>query len=85
MDHFGLRRHAPASVNVMDGAAYVRDAADAVRDEEVKEPAQKWDVIVQDVFTAGALPVQLFTVEFWQNIKTILKPDGIVVMVSAGS
>lgn len=60
----------------------MREAAAAVVAEDAKESAKQWDIIVQDVFSAGQLPVQMFTVEFWKDVKTILKPDGIVVMVS---
>lgn len=45
---------------------------------------ERYDYIVHDVFTGGAEPVQLFTVEFIQNLKTILKPEGVIAINYAG-
>lgn len=42
----------------------------------------RYDYIVHDVFTGGAEPVNLFTVEFMQGLKTLLKPDGVIAIVS---
>lgn len=62
----------------MDGANYVHDAAVARR----KDPSlKKWSYIVQDCFSAGSLPVELFTREFWNNVQDIVTTDGVVVMV----
>lgn len=42
----------------------------------------KYDYIVNDVFTGGAEPVELFTLEFLQNLFTILNPGGVIAIVS---
>src|SRR6266536_3101620 len=42
---------------------------------------EKFDYIVHDVFTGGAEPVDLFTVEFISNLRTILKPGGVIAIV----
>jgi hypothetical protein len=41
-----------------------------------------YDYIVHDVFTGGAEPVDLFTLEFLQGLSSLLKPDGVVAIVS---
>jgi spermidine synthase len=43
---------------------------------------QTFDYIVHDVFTGGAEPVSLFTTEFMENLHSLLKPDGVVAIVS---
>lgn len=43
---------------------------------------ETFDYIVHDVFTGGAEPVDLFTLEFLQGLATLLKPDGVVAIVS---
>ena len=43
---------------------------------------RKWDYIVHDVFTGGAEPVELFTLEFLQDLRSILNPGGVIAIVS---
>lgn len=49
------------------------------------EGVEKFDYIVHDVFTGGAEPVDLFTVEFISNLKALLTPNGVVAIVSGGA
>jgi len=42
---------------------------------------QRFDYIVHDVFTGGAEPIPLFTLEFLQGLNTLLKPDGVIAIV----
>lgn len=41
-----------------------------------------YDYIVHDVFTGGAEPVDLFTLEFFQGLHALLKPEGTIAIVS---
>lgn len=61
--------------------------ADAVTytDELVEKTSEKFDYVVHDVFTGGAEPVPLFTLEFLQNLIALLKPNGVVAIVSRPS
>lgn len=58
--------------------------ADAVAytDTLVNTTDSKFDYIVHDVFTGGAEPVPLFTLEFLSNLEALLKPNGVVAIVS---
>ncbi|CAN8098083.1 unnamed protein product [Discula destructiva] len=60
--------------------------ADAVTytEELVKTTDSQFDYIVHDVFTGGAEPVPLFTLEFLQNLNALLKPNGVVAINYAG-
>ena len=42
----------------------------------------RFDYIVHDVFTGGAEPVDLFTLEFLQNLASLLEPSGVIAIVS---
>ncbi|RCI10193.1 hypothetical protein L249_8667 [Ophiocordyceps polyrhachis-furcata BCC 54312] len=45
---------------------------------------ESYDYIIHDVFTGGAEPVQLFTLEFIQGLHKLLKPDGVIAINYAG-
>lgn len=47
----------------------------------VNKTDSKFDYVVHDVFTGGAEPVPLFTLEFLQNLDALLKPNGVVAIV----
>jgi hypothetical protein len=49
---------------------------------ELAKTDEKYDYIVNDVFTGGAEPVDLFTFEFLSDLNTILKPGGVIAIVS---
>ncbi|KOS22691.1 hypothetical protein ESCO_003816 [Escovopsis weberi] len=44
-----------------------------------------FDYIVHDVFTGGAEPVDLFTLEFLQNLHNLLSDDGAIAINYAGN
>lgn len=46
------------------------------------ELREYYDYIVHDVFTGGAEPIPLFTDEFLASLKQMLKPNGVIAIVS---
>ena len=65
---------------VEDAVAFVeRESASAVAGG-----GTRYDYIVHDVFTGGAEPVPLFTLEFLQGLAALLKPGGVVAINYAG-
>jgi len=50
----------------------------------VARSGEQYDYVVHDVFTGGAEPVELFTVEFIQDLRSILKPSGVIAINYAG-
>ncbi|OAA46463.1 spermine/spermidine synthase [Beauveria brongniartii RCEF 3172] len=56
-----------------DAGRYAKKLADA-------EDGARFDYIVHDVFTGGAEPVDLFTLEFLQRLHTLLKPHGAIAI-----
>ncbi|KAF5019444.1 hypothetical protein F66182_8552 [Fusarium sp. NRRL 66182] len=71
--YFGLRENNPAAI--ADAVSYTADL--------VKQ-SKTYDYIVHDVFTGGAEPVDLFTLEFLQGLGDLLKPDGVIAINYAG-
>ena len=59
--------------------------ADAVRwsRENAAARAESFDYIIHDVFTGGAEPVDLFTQEFLASLSAMLKPNGVIAIVSS--
>ncbi|KAK4937788.1 hypothetical protein LTR10_021666 [Elasticomyces elasticus] len=43
-----------------------------------------YDYIIHDVFTGGAEPAELFTMEFLTGLHTLLKPEGVIAINYAG-
>ncbi|OAL37747.1 hypothetical protein AYO20_02924 [Fonsecaea nubica] len=62
---------------------YLGDAVHAVTTANTTE-ADSYDYIIHDVFTGGAEPVELFTVEFLSGLHMLLKPDGVIAINYAG-
>lgn len=59
--------------------AAIEDAREFV---ERARGSQKYDYIVHDVFTGGAEPIDLFTIEFLSGLNSLLKPDGVIAIVN---
>ncbi|KIO29054.1 hypothetical protein M407DRAFT_21796 [Tulasnella calospora MUT 4182] len=69
----------------MDGRTYVQERAKFVNgvDKETRDE-QRYDYVVHDVFTGGSVPAHLFTKEMWEDVKTVMRPDGILAVNFAG-
>jgi spermidine synthase len=61
--------------------AVIEDAVTYTSRLAANETAERFDYIVHDVFTGGAEPIPLFTLEFFQNLHALLKPNGVVAIV----
>ncbi|KAI9783298.1 MAG: hypothetical protein M1816_001430 [Peltula sp. TS41687] len=62
--------------------AAIEDAVNFVQRAERQH--SRYDFIIHDVFTGGAEPVSLFTVEFISTLHRLLKPDGVIAINYAG-
>jgi spermidine synthase len=40
-----------------------------------------YDYVVHDLFSGGSVPAKLYTDEFWKELKSIMKPDGVLAVV----
>lgn len=72
--YFDLKENNPPVLQ--DAVGYTAELA--------KIAPETYDYIVHDVFTGGAEPVELFTLEFFQGLHTLLAPEGTVAINYAG-
>ncbi|KAI0254761.1 hypothetical protein BJV78DRAFT_1182797 [Lactifluus subvellereus] len=47
--------------------------------------AEKYDYVVHDCFSGGGMPAHLFTLQFWDDLKIIMNPDGVVAVNFGGT
>ncbi|KAK4131009.1 S-adenosyl-L-methionine-dependent methyltransferase [Trichocladium antarcticum] len=64
--------------------AVIEDAVSYTSRQAANETAPRFDYIIHDVFTGGAEPIALFTLEFLQDLDALLKPDGVIAINYAG-
>jgi spermidine synthase len=43
---------------------------------------KRYDYVVHDCFSGGGVPAHLFTIQFWEDLKIVMNPDGVVAVVS---
>ena len=41
-----------------------------------------YDIVVHDCFSGGGVPEHIFTVEFWDDLTTVMAPEAVLVVVS---
>ncbi|KAJ5759931.1 hypothetical protein N7520_007087 [Penicillium odoratum] len=58
--------------------AAIEDATTFVK--KAQNSAGQYDYIVHDVFTGGAEPSELFTIEFLRDLHALLKEDGVIAI-----
>ena len=71
--------------DIGEGRVFLQDAREFIWDRkrklEIGEDLPKFDVVIHDVFSGGGLPGHLFTLEFWNYLKDVMKEDGVLVLV----
>ncbi|KAJ1956094.1 hypothetical protein IWQ62_005385, partial [Dispira parvispora] len=65
----------PHQVYLQDGRAFIEHVAQN----------ETYDYIFHDVFAGGSVPASLFSVEALEQVKRILKPDGVLALNFVGS
>lgn len=60
---------------IQDAVTYTADLS------STDEGKESFDYIIHDVFTGGAEPIPLFTLEFLQTLEALLKPGGVIAIV----
>lgn len=62
--------------------AAIEDATKFVKHAQKSPSSHQYDYIIHDVFTGGAEPAELFTIEFLKDLSSLLKDDGVIAIVS---
>jgi spermidine synthase len=79
--YFGLPDLGSDRVFLQDARVVVSEKRRAVL-QYGSANAEKYDYVVHDCFSGGGVPAHLFTLQFWDDLKTIMNPDGVVAVVS---
>lgn len=79
----------PRRVDLVDAAERVAEMARQERQKSQEQQSQiaaptLYDFAIHDCFTGGSVPHELFSDAFWRDLATIMKPDGVVAVVSRG-
>jgi len=80
--YFGLPEPGEGRVFLQDARGFTLQRK---RKLESGENLPKFDVVIHDVFSGGGVPDHLFTSEFWNELKGVMKEDGVAVVVSPGA
>ncbi len=75
---FGLPADAPIEIHHMDARNYVADAVR--RNRAAPGSVPPFDVVVCDSVSDYSVPYQLATKEFMEQVRELLKPEGLYVM-----
>ncbi|KAH7930722.1 S-adenosyl-L-methionine-dependent methyltransferase [Leucogyrophana mollusca] len=81
--YFGLPDLGQDKVFLEDARRWVGRKRASIESDDSQEIA-KYDIVVHDCFSGGGVPEHLFTVEFWNDLKTIMSPEGVVAVNFAG-
>ncbi|KAF8511513.1 S-adenosyl-L-methionine-dependent methyltransferase [Gautieria morchelliformis] len=63
---------------------YIADAREWVHDHAFPAAQNKFDYIVHDCFSGGSVPGHIYTLEFWEELKGMVKSDGVVAVNFVG-
>ncbi|OAX44008.1 hypothetical protein K503DRAFT_578418 [Rhizopogon vinicolor AM-OR11-026] len=80
--YFGLLDPGSNNVFLQDARGWVRRRRAMVEAEDAS--TVKYETVVHDCFSGGGVPEHLFSIEFWNDLKTILSPEGVVAVNFAG-
>ena len=64
------------------GKVFIEDARVWAASQEAKKEGDLYDVVIHDCFSGGGVPEHIFTVEFWNDLKAVMAPDAVFVVVS---
>ncbi len=64
------------------GRVYLEDARVVVAEKRRSAIQSKYDYVVHDCFSGGGVPPHLYTLQFWEDLKSIMNPEGVVAVVS---
>ncbi|KAI0053647.1 hypothetical protein FA95DRAFT_474802 [Auriscalpium vulgare] len=78
-DFFGLP-------DLGEGRVILEDARRTVFKKAREEESEitKYDYVVHDCFSGGSVPAELYTAQFWDDLKVLMKPKAILAVNYAG-
>ena len=83
---FGLKDPGPGHVFLEDARGWVAERRTAIEAGnaaiDVGDDKVFYDIVVHDCFSGGSVPKHVFTMEFWDDLKSVMHEDGVVAVVS---
>lgn len=70
----------PNSVYIEDARRWVHSRSSDAASTSVRE---QYDFIVHDCFSGGGVPKHIFTRQFWEDLKLLMRPHGVLAVVSS--
>jgi spermidine synthase len=80
--YFGLPDPGPAKIFLEDARAWVTQKRSNIAAADPEGKPELYDIVVHDCFSGGGVPKHIFTVEFWEDLKMIMNPEGVLAVVS---
>jgi len=78
-DYFGLADPGSDKVFLEDARGW------AAKQDIVASGGDLYDIVVHDCFSGGGVPQQLYTAEFWTDLRRSIHPEGVLVVVCTQS
>ncbi|KAL4076178.1 hypothetical protein V8B97DRAFT_1923817 [Scleroderma yunnanense] len=79
---FGLRHPGDDKVFLEDARGWLHERVSA--QSVSSSNTRKFDMVVHDCFSGGGVPKELFSLEFWNELKKIMTPTGVIAINFAG-
>ncbi|KAF9268195.1 S-adenosyl-L-methionine-dependent methyltransferase [Marasmius fiardii PR-910] len=81
---FGFPDPGEENVFLEDAGRWVTARANQIKAGDSEDDASLYDIALHDCFSGGGVPQHLYEIEFLENLKKIVKPDGVIVINYAG-
>ncbi len=68
-----------------DARGWVHNRSETAKGEHPNESqtiSEPFDIVVHDCFSGGGIPAHLYTQQFWQELKNIVRSDAVIAIVS---
>jgi spermidine synthase len=75
--YFGMPEPGPGHIFLEDARLWVERRRKTLTTNDAP-----FDIIVHDCFSGGSVPGHLFTIEFWENLKSLMHEEGVLAIVS---
>jgi len=86
--YFGLKDPGPGHVFLEDARGWVTRQRSAMEtgntSADVGNRKVFYDMVVHDCFSGGGVPKHIFTMGFWDDLKSLMHEDGVVAVNFAG-
>lgn len=69
-------------VAIEDARTWVTEKGEELATASDKTENKLFDYVIHDCFSGGSVPGHMFTQLFWEDLSKIVKPEGVIAVVS---